>query len=99
MIEKEDILTLLDLPNDGALIIEEISEKEGIKSVILSRRLEPTYCPICCNRMHSKGIYTRTVNHSIYQDKTHLSLKIKQRRWHCKNCNYTKNDEFPFLEQ
>lgn len=99
MSDNNSLFTLLDLPNDESIIIENVTEKDGVKSVEVSQKLRPTFCPICHNRMHSKGIYTRTVNHSIYQDRTTLELKIKQRRWYCQKCDYSKNDEFPFVEK
>ena len=50
--------------------------------------------------MHSKGIYTRTVNHPILQDGTQLVLKLNQRRWKCLNpvCGNTCNDSFSFVD-
>ena len=44
------------------------------------------FCPSCNARMHSKGIYKRTVKHPIFQDSTLLNLIIRQRRWRCPDC-------------
>lgn len=50
--------------------------------------------------MHSKGIYTRTVNHPVLQDGTQLILKLNQRRRSCINpaCNHSCNDTFSFVD-
>lgn len=50
--------------------------------------------------MHSRGVYTRTVNHPIMQDGKQLVLKIRQRRYRCTNqiCNYTCNEDFNFIK-
>ena len=49
--------------------------------------------------MHSKGIYTRKVNHPITQDSMNIYLFVHQRRWICKKCGHTENDSFPFLDK
>lgn len=69
MNNNEDIFLLLNLPNDGNIQIDKVSIEDNIKTIHISRKALPTYCPDCGARMHSKGSYKRTVNHQI--------LKIK----------------------
>ena len=45
------------------------------------------YCPRCGSRMHSKGFYTRKLNHPVLQDSTKFYMIVKQRKWHCDECN------------
>ena len=54
------------------------------------------YCPRCGSRMHSKGFYTRKLNHPVLQDSTKFYMIVKQRKWHCDECNLYMNDSFPF---
>ena len=82
---NEDIFLLLNLPNDGDIQIDDVIVDSNTKFIHISRKAIPTYCPICNSRMHSKGIYVRTVNHQILQDKTKLVLIIHQRKWKCTN--------------
>lgn len=99
MNNNEDIFLLLNLPNDGNIQIDKVSIEDNIKTIHISRKALPTYCPVCGARMHSKGIYKRTVNHQILQDKTKLVLIIHQRKWKCTNCNTYINESFPFLDR
>ena len=57
------------------------------------------YCPRCGSRMHSKGFYTRKLNHPVLQDSTKFYMIVKQRKWHCDECNLYMNDSFPFLDR
>lgn len=90
---------LLDIPDDGSIIIDKIEVTDNIKHVYLYRAPTPAYCEICGSRMHSRGLYQRTVNHPIFQDKTRLLLHLNQRRWKCTVCGHTVNESFPFLEK
>lgn len=51
--------------------------------------------------MHSKGKYTRTVNHPVLQDGFQLKLIVSQRKWRCTNpqCNLYFNDQFNFVSK
>lgn len=101
MSNNEDIFLLLNLPNDGDIQIDDVVLDGDTKYIHISRKPIPTYCPVCGSRMHSKGIYKRTVNHQILQDKTRLVLIIHQRKWKCTNNNCTSymNESFPFLDR
>lgn len=46
---------------------------------------EAKFCPVCGFRMHSKGVYIRTVSHQILQDGRKLVLKLHQHKWKCQN--------------
>ena len=95
---KDDIIKLLDL-EDSDLVVEGPVVSKGKKILTLSRQLKPVYCPVCGSRAHSKGIYTRTVNHPVLQGGNQLVLKLRQRRWKCTDplCANTFNDEFSFV--
>ncbi len=98
---NEDIFLLLNLPNDGDIQIDDVIIDGNTKFIHISRKVIPTYCPICSSRMHSKGIYVRTVNHQILQDNTKLVLIIHQRKWKCtyNSCSCYMNETFPFLDR
>ncbi|MCF0106714.1 MAG: ISL3 family transposase [Holdemanella sp.] len=93
------MLTLLNLPDDGTYGITKVEAIDSIKYVHIERPPKPTYCPNCQARMHSKGIYVRTVNCPILQDTTRLILKVHERGWQCTNkeCNHYMNETYPFL--
>ena len=96
---SDDIIKLLDL-KDEDLIVEGPVISKGVKLLTLSKKLTPRFCPVCGCKMHSKGIYPRTVNHPVLQDGTRLLLKLRQRRWKCINplCAHTCNDTFSFVD-
>jgi len=54
------LFDLLSIPDDGSFILSDVCVEGPKKSVTLSRRAAPAFCPQCSSRMHSKGIYTRT---------------------------------------
>ena len=91
-----DFLSLID---DGSYTIESFDMDGSRKTISISREPSPTFCPLCNNRMHSRGIYTRTVNHPIFQDGSTCILKVNQRKWRCPQCNHYMNDSFPFLRK
>lgn len=94
-----NIAKFIGLENANIEITESTYENNK-RVVTLQKKIEPHFCPICNCIMHSRGIYTRTVNHPIMQDGKQLVLKIKQRRYRCTNeiCNYTCNEDFNFVK-
>lgn len=86
---------------DADIEIKRIDTIGMTKVITLEKRLFPHYCPLCGFKMHSRGIYQRTVNHPILQDGFALKLKINQRTWRCinDNCRFTLTDEFSFVEK
>ena len=48
--------------------------------------------------MRSKGIYTRRIKHSILQGIGNLIINLRQKKWHCPNCNHYERDSFGFVE-
>ena len=96
-----DIISFLDFnPNDEIEILD-IYISELTKYVEIRRKLIPTFCPQCGQRMHSKGIYKRHINHPILQDGYNIVIILHQRKWKCTNsmCNYYHNDEFSFVDK
>lgn len=98
-ISQTQFLDFIDIESDGSLVVEEVSSDGINKNIVISRRLEPVFCPECGHRMHSKGLYSRTVNHPVLQDQSKIKLIVKQRRWNCPHCNKYMNEEFPFLQR
>lgn len=94
-----DITKLLNIEDDGIRIIN-ISTLNNTKVIEIEKVLVPHFCPSCLERMYSKGIYKRKINHSMLQDGFILSILIHQRRWVCSNpeCRLTFNDEFSFVQ-
>ena len=97
---ENNIIELLDLKDDN-LIITNIQIIDGRKIVHAQKKLRQEYCPICSSRMHSRGVYKRTINHPILQDGYQLQIILSQRKWKCTNtcCNHICNDEFNFVEK
>lgn len=100
---NNDIISLLDFnPEEIELIKTETDIETNTKYIHVQKILNPTYCPICHCRMHSRGIKVRTINHPIFQDGSRLVIKLHQRRWKCKNalCSVSElNDEFSFVQK
>ena len=97
---ENNIIELFDLKDDN-LIITNIEIKDGRKIIYAQKKLRHEFCPICSSRMHSRGIYKRTINHPILQDGYQLQIVLSQRKWKCTNscCNHICNDEFNFVEK
>lgn len=94
-----DIIKFLGFENsDIEIVNSQYIPKQRI--VTLRKKLMAHYCPVCEHIMHSKGIYTRTINHPVMQDGRQIVIKLCQRRWKCTNpvCNFTKNDDFSFID-
>lgn len=93
------LLALLDIQDDDSYIITDCELVDENKYLHIQKKLEPMYCPKCGSRMHSKGFYTRKLNHPVLQDSTKFYPIVKQRKWHCNECNLYMNDSFPFLDR
>lgn len=93
-----DIIKLLNFEDDNLEVSSPVV-RNGKRYLTIQKKLAIHFCPICSYRMHSKGIYERTVNHPILQDGLPLILKVRQRTWICTNpeCKYLLKDEFSFL--
>lgn len=83
-----DAFDIIHLPSDDGQIILQIEHKPTVKT-----------CPLCGFRMHSKGIYTRTVRHPLLVDNRIFTFKLRQRKWLCQNpdCCHFETDSFPFI--
>lgn len=94
------ITELLDIKDTDIKVLS-VKETTSTRTVTLEKQLSLHYCPVCGCRMHSKGIYTRHVNHPIMQDGLRLILEIKQRRWKCTSptCDCVETDEFSFVDK
>ena len=78
------ITSLLDIEdNDLGLLSCEV---QGLKKIVtLGNAPTPHFCPKCSCKIHSRGIKTRTINHTVLQVGYQLVIKLKQRRWRCTN--------------
>ena len=99
MTDDFNFFTILNIPYDASIIIDKVEVIDDTKYVFIHREPTPTFCDICNSRMHSKGIYTRKINHPILQDSTRIVLVVQQRKWNCTNCNSYKNEEFSFIQK
>ena len=88
------LLAVLDIQDDDSFIITDVELIDENKYIHIQKKLEPMYCPRCGSRMHSKGFYTRKLNHPVLQDSTKFYMIVKQRKWHCDECNLYMNDSF-----
>lgn len=74
-----DIIKFLGFEDSDIEIVN--SQYRSKQRIITIRKiLTPHYCPVCENIMHSKGIYTRTINHPVMQDGRQIVIKLCQRR-------------------
>ena len=80
---------LLNLADDGTYSISHVEINGPDKFIHIEKHLRPTFCPSCNARMHSKGIYTRRVNHPIIKDTDNLTIKTRKTQ--------RKRDVFPVV--
>lgn len=94
---NNDIIPFVNFDTEG-LIFKELTIEGNTKTLHFIKKLEPTYCEICGYRMHSKGLYKRSINHPILQDGYCLYVKIERRSWYCTNpkCRHHCLDTFSF---
>lgn len=94
-------LTVLNLPVDDLEITELYRDSDGIVWVTIEKIRKPVFCEECGARMHSKGIYLRTVNHPVLNGPYagHVILKVRQHKWKCPKCQHFSSDSIPFLEK
>ena len=96
----DNIIKFLNFEDDDLEVLEQrIENKKRI--ITLQKRPVLHFCPVCSYRMHSKGVYPRTINHPVMQDGLQLTLIVNQRRWQCTNpvCKNIITDEFSFVEK
>ena len=93
-----DLLAVLNI-NDPSIVITKVEMIDDVKYIHIQRNPVPTFCPICNSRMHSKGLYTRKINHPVLQDSTKIFLVLKQRKWFCPICGHYENESFSFVER
>ena len=93
------LFKLLNIPDDGSIIINDVEIIADTKYVYISRPSIPSYCPNCSCRMHSKGIYKRKIKHPVLQDGTCIIFIVSQRKWKCTNCSTYVNEDFPFFQR
>ena len=96
----DNIIKFVNLEDSDVELVDQcIRDKKRI--VTIQKKLSPHFCPVCSYRMHSKGIYPRTINHPIMQDDLQLVLIVNQRRWQCTNpaCKNILTDEFLLFDK
>lgn len=94
-------LTVLNLPANDLVLKELIRNVDGTVLVTIEKKPAPVYCEECGTRMHSKGIYQRSVNHPVLNGPYagHVLLKVRQHKWKCPACQHFSSDSFQFLEK
>lgn len=97
--DTRDIERILNIYDDTVEVYGH--ETDGQKDIYLVRKIEGiiTCCEECGSRMESKGPRFRLVKHQIFQDGRELYLKVQTRKWHCRNCDTYRYDNFAFLEK
>ena len=97
---NNDITNILGI-EDSDLIVHCNPASDCRQVIHIEKILVPHYCPECNFKMHSKGVYTRILNHPIRQGNIQVIFKVKQRRWRCTNpeCDYVETDSFSFFER
>ena len=94
----KDILQLFSI-SDSDIVISDYSELDNCKSITVEKKPVDTHiCPECGYNMRSKGIYARKVKHSVLQGIGNLMINLRQKKWHCPNCNHYERDSFGFVE-
>lgn len=94
----KDILQLFSI-SDSDIIISDYSELGNCKYITVEKKPGDTHtCPECGCNMRSKGIYARKVKHSVLQGIGNLMINLRQKKWHCPNCNHYERDSFGFVE-
>lgn len=63
---SNDIIKFLGFEDSNIEIIDSIY-RSNQRIITLQKRLFKHYYPICSHIMHSKGIYTRTINHHLHK--------------------------------
>ena len=97
------IKDLIDLKDCDDVVVYgvQVDNVNRIKYIFLKKKLSPMFCPECGSRMHSKGIYVRSIRHPVLNDGYSIILKVNQRKFKCSNeyCNYYLNEQFFFVER
>ena len=82
---------LLGLPD---LQITDIQKQKGIIR-ISARYTGPKFCAHCgSTRVHSKGLYHRTVRHEDWGLR-HCVLQVEAQKWHCLHCHRQSRQRLP----
>ncbi|MBR2067684.1 MAG: ISL3 family transposase [Solobacterium sp.] len=77
-----DIMNFLDIEDDS-LEITGIYVEGDYKIIKVKQRVKKINCPICGNRMYSKGLEERTLEHPILNDGFKVRVLFTQRRLQC----------------
>ena len=108
MLTEDSITKLLRLSDDSINVID-VTQNNDTITITLQKKDPVMFCPECACRMESKGIHVRKVNHPVLQNGCKLILPVlqngyklilhvRERKWHCRNCNRYTHDKFNFLE-
>lgn len=78
-----------------------IDEENGVKTIKLEKKYSAMFCPECGERMYSKGLYTRSLNHPVLADGYKVIIKASRRKFRCTNpnCNNYLVENFSFAER
>jgi len=97
------IKEFLDLKECNDIRIGEvrIDDLKLTKVIPIEKIKGPVFCPVCKERMYSKGFYVRKVNHPVLADGYKVILEVRQRKYRCtnKDCNTYMNEDFSFVER
>lgn len=95
------ISQLFDLLDEDSTITD-VKVIGNIKYITITKNLNHNMiCPLCGEKLHSKGRFTRHPNNQILQDGYTVSLTVIRRRWKCSNhsCTYTCSVQFDFVDK
>ena len=66
-----------------------IDDDNRTKTIVMERKYSAMFCPECGQRMHSKGFYTRHINHPVLDDGYRVVIELRQRKYRCTNHEYS----------
>ncbi len=97
---SDSITDLLELSDDDSKITE-CSVEGNVKKVTIEKNKRILYCPLCGQKLYSKGRFTRHPNNQIFQGYYVLEVTLIGRRWYCPTpeCSYTETDQFSFIQR
>lgn len=97
------IKEFIDFKECDDIVIDEVivDDHSLTKILVIEKIYSPMFCPICKERMYSKGFYIRHVNHPVLSDGYKVILELRQRKFRCTNkgCNAYVNEDFAFVER
>ena len=98
MSQLQFITEFLNIKEEQIAELKHINQSDGTLLIKIKLKLNPTFCPICKDKVNIHGYYEKKLTHSTLVNRK-CFIVYSQRRFKCPKCAFTFSEPNPFASK